>query len=96
MHLVLLVAHFRANEIDLMMEHYRVLQPILDRAGYFARMHPKRSYVLGIRLDGEADRRHGVHRRQHFHRLAPHLQHLPHLDRVVVINVHSRKRAGKL
>ncbi len=23
-------------------------------------------------------------------------QHLPHLDRVVVINVHSRKRAGKL
>lgn len=26
--------------------------PILDRAGYFARMHPKRSYVLGIRLDG--------------------------------------------
>ncbi|WP_121741801.1 FAD-dependent oxidoreductase [Natronorubrum halophilum] len=27
--------------------------PILDRAGYFARMHPKRSYVLGIRLDGE-------------------------------------------
>ncbi|WP_265109085.1 FAD-dependent oxidoreductase [Halosolutus halophilus] len=27
--------------------------PILDRAGYFARMYPKRSYVLGIRLDGE-------------------------------------------
>lgn len=27
--------------------------PILDRAGYFARMHPKRSYVLGIRLDGD-------------------------------------------
>ena len=27
--------------------------PILDRAGYFARMHPKRSYVLGIRLHGE-------------------------------------------
>ncbi|MDG5820140.1 FAD-dependent oxidoreductase [Natronococcus sp. A-GB7] len=27
--------------------------PIRDRAGYFARMHPKRSYVLGIRLDGE-------------------------------------------
>ncbi len=26
--------------------------PILDRAGYFARMHPKRSYVLGLRLDG--------------------------------------------
>ncbi len=26
--------------------------PILDRAGYFARLHPKRSYVLGIRLDG--------------------------------------------
>ncbi len=26
--------------------------PILDRAGYFARMSPKRSYVLGIRLDG--------------------------------------------
>jgi glycine/D-amino acid oxidase-like deaminating enzyme/nitrite reductase/ring-hydroxylating ferredoxin subunit len=25
--------------------------PILDRAGYFARMHPKRSYVLAIRLD---------------------------------------------
>ncbi|MXV64611.1 FAD-dependent oxidoreductase [Natronorubrum sp. JWXQ-INN-674] len=28
--------------------------PILDRTGYFARMHPKRSYVLGIRLDGNA------------------------------------------
>ena len=28
--------------------------PILDRAGYFARMHPKRSYVLGIRLDGDS------------------------------------------
>ncbi|OIB58551.1 FAD-dependent oxidoreductase [Natrialba sp. SSL1] len=27
--------------------------PILDRAGYFARMHPKRSYVLALRLDGE-------------------------------------------
>ncbi|MCU4974397.1 FAD-dependent oxidoreductase [Halobacteria archaeon AArc-m2/3/4] len=27
--------------------------PILDRAGYFARMHPKRSYVLGIRIEGE-------------------------------------------
>ncbi|WP_247002963.1 FAD-dependent oxidoreductase [Halosolutus gelatinilyticus] len=27
--------------------------PILDRAGYFARMYPKRSYVLGIRLDGK-------------------------------------------
>ncbi|MFC4542557.1 FAD-dependent oxidoreductase [Halosolutus amylolyticus] len=27
--------------------------PILDRAGYFARMYPKRSYVLGVRLDGE-------------------------------------------
>lgn len=27
--------------------------PILDRAGYFARLSPKRSYVLGIRLDGE-------------------------------------------
>ncbi|MDQ2051113.1 FAD-dependent oxidoreductase [Natronolimnohabitans sp. A-GB9] len=27
--------------------------PLLDRAGYFARMHPKRSYVLGIRLDGD-------------------------------------------
>lgn len=26
--------------------------PIFDRAGYFARMHPKRSYVLGVRLDG--------------------------------------------
>ncbi|SDR35129.1 FAD-dependent oxidoreductase [Natronobacterium texcoconense] len=26
--------------------------PILDRAGYFARMHPKRSYVLGLRLEG--------------------------------------------
>ncbi|RQG92106.1 FAD-dependent oxidoreductase [Natrarchaeobius chitinivorans] len=26
--------------------------PILDRAGYFARMYPKRSYVLGLRLDG--------------------------------------------
>ncbi|RQG97404.1 FAD-dependent oxidoreductase [Natrarchaeobius oligotrophus] len=26
--------------------------PILDRAGYFARMHPKRSYVLGLRIDG--------------------------------------------
>ncbi|ELZ11482.1 FAD-dependent oxidoreductase [Natrialba aegyptia] len=25
--------------------------PILDRAGYFARMHPKRSYVLALRLD---------------------------------------------
>ncbi|THE65294.1 FAD-dependent oxidoreductase [Salinadaptatus halalkaliphilus] len=28
--------------------------PILDRAGYFARMHPKRSYVLALRLDGRA------------------------------------------
>ncbi|MEY7848932.1 FAD-dependent oxidoreductase [Natrarchaeobius sp. A-rgal3] len=27
--------------------------PILDRAGYFARMYPKRSYVLGLRLDGQ-------------------------------------------
>ncbi|WP_207591916.1 FAD-dependent oxidoreductase [Halomontanus rarus] len=27
--------------------------PILDRAGYFARMHPKRSYVLGMRIEGE-------------------------------------------
>lgn len=27
--------------------------PILDRIGYFARMHPKRSYVLGIRLAGD-------------------------------------------
>ncbi|MDJ1432116.1 FAD-dependent oxidoreductase [Halostagnicola sp. A-GB9-2] len=27
--------------------------PILDRAGYFTRMHPKRSYVLGIRIRGE-------------------------------------------
>ncbi len=26
--------------------------PILDRAGYFARMHPKRSYVLACRIDG--------------------------------------------
>ncbi|RQG92693.1 FAD-dependent oxidoreductase [Natrarchaeobius halalkaliphilus] len=26
--------------------------PILDRAGYFARMHPRRSYVLGLRMDG--------------------------------------------
>ena len=26
--------------------------PLLDRAGYFARMHPKRSYVLGLRVDG--------------------------------------------
>ena len=26
--------------------------PILDRAGYFARLHPKRSYVLGLRLEG--------------------------------------------
>ena len=27
--------------------------PILDRAGYFARMHPKRSYVLGVEVEGE-------------------------------------------
>ncbi len=27
--------------------------PILDRGGFFARMHPKRSYVLAIRLDGQ-------------------------------------------
>ncbi len=27
--------------------------PILDRAGYFTRMHPKRSYVLGIRIRGD-------------------------------------------
>ncbi|AHG00460.1 FAD-dependent oxidoreductase [Halostagnicola larsenii XH-48] len=27
--------------------------PILDRAGYFTRMHPKRSYVLGLRIRGE-------------------------------------------
>ncbi|AFZ73521.1 FAD-dependent oxidoreductase [Natronobacterium gregoryi] len=27
--------------------------PILDRAGYFARLHPKRSYVLGLRLEGQ-------------------------------------------
>ncbi|WP_255170682.1 FAD-dependent oxidoreductase [Natrononativus amylolyticus] len=27
--------------------------PILDRAGYFTRMYPKRSYVLGVRLEGE-------------------------------------------
>ncbi len=27
--------------------------PILDRAGYFARLYPKRSYVLGVRIDGE-------------------------------------------
>ncbi|ELY45016.1 FAD-dependent oxidoreductase [Natronorubrum sulfidifaciens] len=26
--------------------------PFLDRAGYFARMHPTRSYVLALRLDG--------------------------------------------
>ncbi|ARS90016.1 FAD-dependent oxidoreductase [Natrarchaeobaculum aegyptiacum] len=26
--------------------------PLLDRAGYFARMHPKRSYVLGLELEG--------------------------------------------
>ncbi|WP_049928017.1 FAD-dependent oxidoreductase [Halopiger goleimassiliensis] len=26
--------------------------PIRDRAGYFARVHPKRSYVLGLRIDG--------------------------------------------
>ncbi|MFP8952041.1 FAD-dependent oxidoreductase [Natrialbaceae archaeon A-arb3/5] len=26
--------------------------PILDRAGYFARLSPKRSYVLGVRIDG--------------------------------------------
>jgi len=26
--------------------------PIVDRAGYFARLHPKRSYVLGLRLEG--------------------------------------------
>ncbi|SFB82491.1 Glycine/D-amino acid oxidase [Halobiforma haloterrestris] len=28
--------------------------PILDRAGYFTRLHPKRSYVLGLRLEGRA------------------------------------------
>ena len=27
--------------------------PILDRLGLFARMHPKRSYVLGLRIAGE-------------------------------------------
>ena len=27
--------------------------PILDRAGYFARMHPKRSYVIALRIDGQ-------------------------------------------
>ena len=26
--------------------------PVRDRAGYFARVHPKRSYVLGLRIDG--------------------------------------------
>ena len=31
-HLLLLVAHFRANEIDLMKEHYRVLEPFLQQA----------------------------------------------------------------
>ncbi len=30
-HLLLVVAHFRANEMDLMKEHYRVLQPALER-----------------------------------------------------------------
>ncbi|WIV65774.1 FAD-dependent oxidoreductase [Natrialbaceae archaeon AArc-T1-2] len=27
--------------------------PVLDRAGYFARLHPKRSYVLGLRTDAD-------------------------------------------
>ena len=27
--------------------------PFLDRSGFFARMHPERSYVLGVRLEGE-------------------------------------------
>ena len=31
-HLLLLVAHFRANEMDLMKEHYRVLEPMLAQA----------------------------------------------------------------
>ena len=31
-HLLLLVAHFRAGEMDLMKEHYRVLQPGLEQA----------------------------------------------------------------
>ena len=31
-HLVLVVAHFRANEMDLMKEHYRLLEPVLQQA----------------------------------------------------------------
>jgi glycine/D-amino acid oxidase-like deaminating enzyme/nitrite reductase/ring-hydroxylating ferredoxin subunit len=30
--------------------------PFLDRAGFFARMHPERSYVLGVRVRGEVPR----------------------------------------
>ena len=29
---MLVVAHFRANEMDLMKEHYRLLEPTLQRA----------------------------------------------------------------
>jgi hypothetical protein len=30
-HVLLVVAHFRANEMDLMREHYRLAQPVLQR-----------------------------------------------------------------
>jgi hypothetical protein len=37
-HLLLLVAHFRANELDLVKEHYRVLEPMLQQAGWTPRV----------------------------------------------------------